>query len=89
MNVVMHGLPPEAEQTILVEFTSTDNSARLIVSDYGPAFNPLDVQPIKNAATLEQTKIGGKGLRLMRKYCADLAYERSANQNRLTLHFTF
>jgi serine/threonine-protein kinase RsbW len=79
MNIVMHG---QAEETVAVMAEFTPETASLCIEDSGPAFDPTAAP--SRPATLEP---GGAGLKLLRHYCQDIAYERRAGRNRLTLRF--
>ena len=57
----------------------------LIVMDNGVPFDPTARQPRELDASLDDARIGGHGLRLMRHYLRDIRYERTDGWNRLTL----
>jgi serine/threonine-protein kinase RsbW len=80
MNIVMHG---QAEEPMAIMAEFTPETASLCIEDSGPAFDPTAAP--SRPATLEP---GGAGLKLLRHYCQDIAYERRAGRNRLTLRFS-
>lgn len=55
------------------------------ILDNGVAFDPTQLKEPEAAASLEEAKIGGHGVQLMRRFLESLAYERVDGQNRLTL----
>lgn len=61
------------------------------VEDQAPPFNPLEdlaVPAMPAAGSIDRLNPGGHGIRLLRKFAADLDYQRLANGNRLTIRFT-
>lgn len=57
------------------------------VTDEGRPFNPLEVVPRGLPLRLEDSVLGGHGLRLIRSYADDVRYERVGGLNQLTLGF--
>jgi anti-sigma regulatory factor (Ser/Thr protein kinase) len=81
VNVAMHGELPDGDDKIRIEYLSDTKAVTLIIEDGGQAFDPVE------AATVTTADIGGKGLILLRHYCKDIAYSRTAGRNRLTMRF--
>lgn len=57
----------------------------LEITDNGTAFDPTQAEPRALASTLEETPIGGHGLRLMRRYLHSMRYRREEDRNILML----
>lgn len=57
------------------------------LTDEGPPFNILEAKSCALAARLEDSILGGNGIRLIRSYSDDIRYKRVGNLNRLTLGF--
>lgn len=57
----------------------------LEISDNGVAFDPTAQTPRQLDASLDEARIGGHGLRLMRHYLEDIRYERRNGWNCLRL----
>ncbi|WP_029004087.1 ATP-binding protein [Azorhizobium doebereinerae] len=57
----------------------------LRIIDNGLAFDPLSVGEPEVAASVEEARIGGHGVQLMRHFLAGLDYERAGDENRFTL----
>jgi serine/threonine-protein kinase RsbW len=57
----------------------------LTVEDDGPPFNPLGVPEPTPPSTLEDSRIGGLGLPLVRMAATRMEYARSAGRNRVTI----
>jgi serine/threonine-protein kinase RsbW len=83
MNAVTHG----GATCIVLALTLETGVAVLAVEDDGAPFDPLAAEPPKKATRLEDASPGGLGLRLIRHYCQDMAYQRTGGTNRLTLRF--
>ena len=52
------------------------------------AFDPTQGQPSALAASLDEARVGGHGLRLMQHYLEDIDYRRVNEQNHLRLTAT-
>ena len=84
MNVVMHG-SPGAGTRIDVSVILCDGGLTLTVEDDGPAFDPL-LLPVPNvAASLEERKVGGLGVFLVRQMMDAVRYQRVAARNQLRM----
>ena len=55
------------------------------VTDDGRPFNPLSYEPPPAPKDLQSAKIGGLGIRMMRGFADQIAYERSGPINRLAV----
>jgi len=87
MNVAMHGLGLGGDGVITVRLRAEDTAVALVVEDAGPEFDPVAAPEVTRADSLEGVGAGGLGLRLLRHYCKDIAYQRDAGVNRLTMRF--
>jgi serine/threonine-protein kinase RsbW len=88
MNIVMHGGATSDEAVIEVTLDISPAATQLTVTDSGRAFDPLAQAQKPAPASLEEVEPGGAGLKLMRHYCRDIAYERHGGRNVLTLFFS-
>jgi serine phosphatase RsbU (regulator of sigma subunit)/anti-sigma regulatory factor (Ser/Thr protein kinase) len=86
-NVAQHSAPghPEAPLELRAEVEGTE--LRLTVIDAGEPFDPLSLQPREQPETLEQAKLGGLGVALVREFADRCRYERLGDRNRF--HATF
>jgi anti-sigma regulatory factor (Ser/Thr protein kinase) len=57
------------------------------ISDWGNAFNPLDVEPPDFSRGLADRPIGGLGVFLVRSLVNDIAYRRDGDRNVLSFGF--
>jgi anti-sigma regulatory factor (Ser/Thr protein kinase) len=87
MNVAMHAILPDDAREILVSFAAAGGLAELVIEDAGQEFNPVTAPEIPRPKSLAEAEPGGMGLKLLRRYCTDMDYERAGGRNRLTLRF--
>lgn len=81
-NIVRHGFAPDAPHAILVDLHDRGDAFELIVEDDGILFDPLSVQPRKQADTLAEVEIGGLGIPLLRAYTRSMSYQQVAHDQR-------
>ena len=85
-NVVDHGYHGGAGE-IGVDLALEDGRAVLTVTDAAREFDPLSVAPPAVPALIEDAKIGGYGVHLVRSTAARCKYERRADRNVFTAWF--
>jgi anti-sigma regulatory factor (Ser/Thr protein kinase) len=87
-NIILHGGSENAaEKKILVTITNENQTLVACLEDNGPLFDPTTVETPAVPASLEEAKVGGLGVHLIRKMTTDMRYDRIKNRNRLTLVF--
>jgi serine/threonine-protein kinase RsbW len=84
MNVVMHALPG-ADTQVEVSLILCDGALTLMVENDGPRFDPLLLPAPDVAATLEERKVGGLGVFLVRQMMDAVSYQRVAARNQLRM----
>jgi anti-sigma regulatory factor (Ser/Thr protein kinase) len=85
-NVVVHGAPDEAEAGFVgLSLVPEPEALRVIVEDRCSAFDPLKVPAAQIPTGLEDARVGGLGIHLMRQYAQAIEYERRDGTNRLML----
>ena len=70
---------------ITIEFVSETQSLRIIFSDSGIAFNPLEISEPDTKAALSERKIGGLGMFMVKKMMDSVEYCRQDDKNILTI----
>ena len=70
---------------ISIEFIAETQSLRIIFSDSGTAFNPLEISEPDTSSALSERKIGGLGMFMVRKMMDSVEYCRIDGKNILTL----
>jgi anti-sigma regulatory factor (Ser/Thr protein kinase) len=88
-NVIRHGYSGSPDHFIDIRFTNpSENRFVLIVEDYAPHFNPLDAPRLPAIGALDEERIGGQGIRLLRRFAETLEYQAMPSGNRLSMGFS-
>jgi anti-sigma regulatory factor (Ser/Thr protein kinase) len=85
MNVVMHGSPAGPTLRVDVFLTLCDDSLTLMIEDDGPSFDPLSLAAPDVTASLEERRIGGLGVYLVRQMMDAVCYQRLGARNQLSM----
>ena len=80
-NVIRHGLKDDKAHIIEVNLRCDQHDLILEVEDDGMAFNPLDSPTPDINKPIEERRIGGLGIHLVRQIMDTLAYERREGKN--------
>ena len=82
VNIIRHGKP---RADVNVEVT-VNGEVVLTFEDDGQSFDPRDQPLPAPPESIEETRVGGLGLVLVKQFCTRLEYERTAeDRNRLTV----
>jgi anti-sigma regulatory factor (Ser/Thr protein kinase) len=86
-NIFRHGYK-QAGGAVLVHFV-TPREGRFVftVEDQAPHFNPLDQPELPPLNPEDEMRVGGQGLRFLKKFADELAYERLPAGNRIRMVF--
>ncbi len=84
-NVISYAYP-EGEGDITVECGVENGSFFVEIEDSGISFNPLGSKEPEPAQTLEDTRVGGLGIFLVRRMVDELEYHRKGNLNVLKIY---
>jgi serine/threonine-protein kinase RsbW len=84
MNIVMHGAPPGSAR-VEVSLVLAGARLTLTIEDDGPQFDPLSVPPPDITAPLEERRVGGQGVHLMRQMMDEVGYQRVEARNQLKM----
>jgi serine/threonine-protein kinase RsbW len=88
-NIIRHGYGDEGSQPVLVRFiVPRKECVVFVVEDDAPHFNPLDAPELPPLDPHEEIRIGGQGLRLLRRFADTLEYEETPSGNRLRIGFS-
>ena len=89
-NIVRHGYSSDPGRSISLTFTSpSKDNFVFVVEDQAPPFNPVDSPELPALDGLENDRIGGQGIRLLRQFADSLEYQPTASGNRLSIGFSF
>ena len=85
INVATHGAPAGRSAQVEVSLQCEGEELTLLIEDDGPAFNPLTLAAPNVHARLEERRVGGLGVHLVRHLMDAVSYERDGAWNRLRL----
>ncbi len=85
-NVIQHAYRDGAEHTFTVALhAGADDRVTAVLTDDGPAYDPLARPEVDITRPLEEREIGGLGVHLVKKLMDVARYERRDGRNILTL----
>lgn len=84
-NIVRHGLKKEQIATVTIQLRIDEESVQVEICDTGKAFNPLTTADPDLDVPLEERKLGGMGIFLVKQLMDHVNYRRVGNINILTL----
>ncbi len=84
-NIIFYGYEDQNEHEINIHFTFDDNRIEIVLVDDAKEFNLLLAAEPEFNTPIEEMKIGGLGIHLVKKIMNEIKYERSDNKNILKL----
>jgi len=87
-NIISYGFQDQSEHFIRVHISTDCDVLTVVLEDGGIAFNPVDRIPPELPCTLDECKVGGLGIHLVKNLMNEVAYQRRAHTNVLTLKKT-
>jgi anti-sigma regulatory factor (Ser/Thr protein kinase) len=84
-NCVAHGHPGDAQGTIRLRLERVGDIIEVDLVDEGLAFDPRTAPPPDLDAALEERRVGGLGVFLVRQFVDELDYRREDGRNHLRL----
>ena len=84
-NIISYGFKDDKEHVIKVTLTPQDEEICLCIEDDGTPFNPIDFETPDISCSVEECKIGGLGIHIMKKLMDEVCYERCGDKNVLNL----
>ena len=86
-NTIQYGYDGTDNGSIVVSFRTHGGYFEFLVDDEAPHFNPLDAPELPPLNPNEELRLGGHGIRLLRKFADEIRYEAMPNGNRLCIRF--
>jgi len=86
-NVIVHGGDCVSSEGISLLIHGQRDVVTMCMTDGGRPFDPVGYVLPPKPKSLQESKIGGHGIRIMRQLATSISYERRADQNCLTLVF--
>jgi len=84
-NIISYGFPDDEEHLIEITITPQNQMLCLCIEDDGVPFNPVEVNQPDLQCDIEECKIGGLGIHLIKNLMDEVCYERCGDKNVLTL----
>jgi anti-sigma regulatory factor (Ser/Thr protein kinase) len=84
-NIIDHAYSDQGLHHIDLSFSIDDGFVELVIEDNGQPFDPLRRPTTASGVSLEDVKIGGLGIPLVRSLMSDCSYARRGGHNVLTL----
>ncbi|MFO0688628.1 MAG: ATP-binding protein [Myxococcota bacterium] len=87
VNVIRHAYPGRraGSRPIHAEARIADDDIVLTIEDEGLAFDPTAAPPHVPATSLDDARVGGRGIALTRLWTRRMSYARAGDRNRMTL----
>ncbi len=87
-NLVRHAYDDEpSRHVIALDAWSSDDATIFTITDDGRAFDPVTADDPGREGTILDASVGGRGLRLMRRFTKSMRYSRKNGLNCLSLVF--
>jgi serine/threonine-protein kinase RsbW len=83
INVIVHGYEDAAEHDIHVRLRFDQNHVVVDIDDDGIPYNPLDAPKPRFDLPIEQRRIGGLGVHIMKTLARSIEYKREDGRNYL------
>ncbi len=85
LNIISYGYDDENEHEIVVQWWLSDNVLNLIITDEGKKFDPLILPEPELDKSVDERKIGGLGIHLVKKMMCEINYKREDGKNILEM----
>lgn len=85
-NVINYAYP-QGEGDVEIGYSLEDGKLKVSIRDWGCPFDPFESKEPDTCRDLNERKVGGLGIYLVRKLVSELNYERECGKNVLTFYF--
>jgi len=84
-NIITYGFPQGGEHRIRFHLRADPRRLTIVIEDEGVPFDPVACAPAQAPCPLEERRVGGLGLHLVRNLMDEMSYRRTQGKNVLTL----
>ena len=84
-NIISYGFNDGKEHIVKVTLIPQIDELCLCIEDDGKPFNPIEFDTPDVSCSVEECKIGGLGIHIMKKLMDEVCYERCGDKNVLNL----
>lgn len=85
INIIVHGYEDEAEHHINVSLALDESTISIDIDDDGMPYNPLEAPPPRFDLPIEERRIGGLGVHIIKSLARSVEYRRDEGRNHLTI----
>ena len=85
VNVIDYAYPPDTVGYVDIKAMSYDDHLKFVISDSGKPFDPTKKEEVDISLPVDERRIGGLGIHLVRQLMDSVSYERKDGRNILTL----
>ena len=85
VNVIDYAYPPDTVGYVDIKAMSYDDHLEFVISDSGKPFDPTKKEEVDISLPVDERRIGGLGIHLVRQLMDSVSYERKDGRNILTL----
>jgi anti-sigma regulatory factor (Ser/Thr protein kinase) len=84
-NVIENAYTEGIDQEISIVVEHRPPLLEAHIRDHGQPFNPLEYPEMVQPKSLEEARVGGLGIHLIRSYAQECRYQRDGQENRLSI----
>ena len=84
-NIICYGIDNSSEHIIRMTIIPENDEVCVCIEDDGIPFNPIKFEIPEISRSIEDCKIGGLGIHIVKKLVDDICYQRCNDKNVLTL----
>jgi anti-sigma regulatory factor (Ser/Thr protein kinase) len=84
-NIVSYGFKDQKEHTVIFTISLDCEALEFRIEDDGIPFNPASAPDLEQACNLNDTKVGGLGIHLIKTLMDEIKYKRINGKNILEL----
>ena len=84
-NIIKYGYTDDAIHEIRIRLSVADRMLIAEIEDDGQPFDPCAAAPVDVDAPMEERKVGGLGIHIVRQLMAEVGYARVDGRNRLVM----
>lgn len=85
INIIVHGYEDRLDHTINVSLVLDDPTLTIRIDDDAAAYNPLDAPPPRFDLPIEERRIGGLGVHIIKALARSVEYRRAGGRNHLMI----
>ena len=84
-NIISYAYEDDSDHIIELDINKEKDELKIQLIDDGKEFNPLEKEEVKLDEDLDERKIGGLGIHIVKEKTDEIKYKRESNKNILML----